>query len=291
MPRGQRLPGAKFALQAEGHRSGVGGGDLRILGVAFVAAAPTHVARHRQGRAEGPVGAGDGHLLGGGLADPPDQVGVARGAQADVVRIEGGADDVVVAVHRVDAEQDGDRGVARSGLGGDGAEGPGQLDPFLRRRPIVAIGAGVAAGQDGAERIAPQVVRGDRADVALDGLADLLLQAHARHQGGDVGLGARVGDGDGTGRLGPQVRMGDRRGGRRGRAGAGAGQRGREREADKAACEGRRRRTHAAAVGRSRLADWGMFLARSSYCARRQGVAEAVVRDRLVQHDSAVIRQ
>src|SRR5690606_14301739 len=83
-------------LQAKGQGTGVAPGDLRVLAEALVAAAPAVVARHREGGAEGPVGAGDGHLKRGRLADASDQVGIARGAEADVVREDGGADDVVV---------------------------------------------------------------------------------------------------------------------------------------------------------------------------------------------------
>ena len=86
--------------------------DLGLGAVALVASAPAHVTRHGHRGAEGPVGPGDGHFFGGRLADAADQCRIARGAEADVVREDGGAQDIVVAVHRVDAE---DRAGSRSG--------------------------------------------------------------------------------------------------------------------------------------------------------------------------------
>jgi hypothetical protein len=54
---------------------------------------------------------------------------------------------------------------------------------------FVAIRAAVATSQDRAERIALQIGRRDRADIALDHLADLLRQRHALEQRGDPRFG------------------------------------------------------------------------------------------------------
>ena len=190
---GECPPALEPALQALDHRCRVGGHDLRGLAVALVGAAPAVVAGDGQGRREGPVEAGDRHLLGRGLADAADEVRVAGGTEADIVREDGGADDVVVAVHRVDAEDGRDRGMARPALGGHGTERVRERQPFGGRGAVVAAGRGVAAGQDRAQRVVAQVLRRDGADVGLDHLADLLLEAEALHQLGDEGLGPGVG--------------------------------------------------------------------------------------------------
>ena len=64
----------------------------------------------------------------------------------------------------------------------------GCLQPVGRRRKVVTVGTTVAADQDGAEVIGPDVFRSDATQVRLNQLADLLLERHARQQFGDSGL-------------------------------------------------------------------------------------------------------
>ena len=91
------------ALQARRSRRRHRRHQRRVLAERLVAAAPALVARDAQARRERPRHAGRADLLRGGPLDLLDQVGVARGAQARVVREDRRADHVVVAVHGVDA--------------------------------------------------------------------------------------------------------------------------------------------------------------------------------------------
>ncbi|MNE55842.1 hypothetical protein D3C80_1507060 [compost metagenome] len=105
----QRTPLDQLPLQPQGHRPGVGRADFRMLAIALIGPPPTIIARDRQGGAKGPVGARGRDLLGRGFANAPDQVGVTRGAEADVVWKERRPHDVIVSMNRVDAEHEGHR--------------------------------------------------------------------------------------------------------------------------------------------------------------------------------------
>ena len=66
----------------------------------------------------------------------------------------------------------------------------------------------VAAGEDRTQRILAQILRADAADVALDHLPDLFLQAHLRQQFVDEGFGLGILEPD-AGGLRPEFGMGD----------------------------------------------------------------------------------
>jgi len=218
----QAFVAALRPLEAADHGRGVFGDDAGLLRIALVGAAPAVVADDGDGGGEGPVDARDAEFARGDLADAADQVRIARGAQADVVGEDGGPDDVVVPVHRVHAEQHGDGRAAGPRLDGDLVEGLRQVEPGLGGGAVVPARAGVAAGQHRAQRVLAQVLGLDRGDVALDGLADLLLQGHGGHQPGHLGLHGRV-DQAGVARGGPERRvdLGGRGGGLVARRGAG----------------------------------------------------------------------
>ena len=127
------------------------GDDRGVLGEALVRAAPALVARHREARRERPLRAGRAHLERGHARRGLDERGVARAAQADVVREKRRAFDVAVAVHRVDAVQDRDLEPRVQA----------QRDRVVdRARPIAEAVAGrrvrVAAAQHRAQEIAPR---------------------------------------------------------------------------------------------------------------------------------------
>jgi hypothetical protein len=123
------------ALDAEDHLAGIVADDGGVFGIAFIGPAPAIVARDGQGRAERPVEAGGRGLERGRLADPADQLGIVRRAQRDVVREEGRADHIVVAMDGVDAKHQRDVRAART-LRRAFAEGPRGVDPGLLRRAV-----------------------------------------------------------------------------------------------------------------------------------------------------------
>ncbi len=188
----QELRRARHALYAFDHLAGKAGHHVRRLGIAFVGPAPAVVLRHGHGRREGPLHAGDAGFGSGDFADLLDQVRVARCAQADVVRKQRGTDDVALAVHRIDAEDDRNRVAALGGVHRRLIERVGQLQPFGRAGVVLAARIGIAAGQHRADTVLAHVVRGHAGDIALDGLGNLLFHAHLGHHIGDALLQRRV---------------------------------------------------------------------------------------------------
>ena len=188
---GEHLVGGQEAFRAGGplqtseHAFGEGADDGRIFGVALVGAAPAVVAHHRQGRREGPVDAGGRNLRRGRRADPLQQGGVAGGAETDVVREDGGAEDVVVAMHGVRAPQ---HGYAGGGRQRRLVMGVGQAQPIAHRGALVAVRPRTAAVQHRPQRVFAGVVRREIGDLPLQHLADLRRQGHGGEQAADFGL-------------------------------------------------------------------------------------------------------
>ncbi len=100
--------GETFALEAADGGCAQLRYQLGIFREAFIGAAPTDVLRDRHAGREDPLDTGGSHFLGGDFADLLDQGGVARRAQADVLREDHGAQDVVMSVNGVDAVEQGD---------------------------------------------------------------------------------------------------------------------------------------------------------------------------------------
>ena len=174
------LAAAGGALQARYHRVRVGRDQCRVLGVTLIGAAPAHIADHRDRRRKGPVNAGGGDFLGRCLPDPLDQRRIVGCAQPDVMRKHRRTADACVAVHGIDAEQDGYRRMRRGSIRHRRAvERIHQLKPVPGAGAHIVARCRIAAGQDRTELVLAQIVRFDRADIGLDQLADFLLAAHA----------------------------------------------------------------------------------------------------------------
>ncbi len=197
---------ADLALQALDHGSRIAGHHLGRFGIALVGAPPAIVLRHRHGGRERPLHPGRTGLQRGDLADAAQQVRVAGGAQADVVREQGRADDVALPVHGIDAEKHRNRLAALRGIHRRLVERIGQRQPLRRRGVVAAARVGVAPGQDRAEPVLAQVIRGDAGNIALHQLAHLLLHRHAGHEVGDALLERGV-LGQRPGHLRPRLRL------------------------------------------------------------------------------------
>ncbi len=166
-----------LAFQARDHGASIGGDDFRIFGIAFIAAAPAVVARHGDGRGEGPVHTGRTDFLGGGATDPLDQGRIVGGAQADIVRKQRRAVDIVVAVDSVRRPDQRDRGLLARPyrhliIGLD------QIDPILDGGMLVAARDRAAAVFDRADMILRDFLGLDRLPFRLDDLADLFFNRH-----------------------------------------------------------------------------------------------------------------
>ena len=154
---------------------------------ALVGAAPAVVAHHGHGGRERPVDAGGAHLARDGLADALDQRRVVGGAQADVVREQRAAVDVVVAVDGVGAP-DHRHLDAMSVLIEASNQRVGHRQPGVARGVLVHARPGAAAVEHRADVVAAYVVGRDGADVGLRHLADLLGQRHVVDDGADLRL-------------------------------------------------------------------------------------------------------
>ena len=179
-------------LQPANHGPDIGRDKLGVGRIALVRTAPAIVLRHRHRRRESPFLSGDAHFLRGRGADLLDQRRVAHRAEADVVGKDRRADDVGMAVDRVDTPDDGDADAALRCIDGGEIERVGCFQPLRRRGEIIAVGAAVAAHEDRSEVILVHVLRLHAAQVRLDQLANLLLQRHPPEQAGDLRLDRRV---------------------------------------------------------------------------------------------------
>ena len=208
-------------LQTFDKRCAKGGDDGGIFGIAFIGPAPAVVAGDGDGGREIPVDSGHLDLDGGRFADPADEIGVARRAQADVVRKDGRPHDIGVAVHRIGAPHGRDDGFfACQRLYRGEIHFVGKAQPLRSGGEFIAIGAAVSAIEIAAEAIAAHVVRSEGPDLRLDQLRNLAFEAHPSDEIGNA-----------------RIFVGDGRGWRRRYAGGRGGNRGASRQPD---CCGRR---------------------------------------------------
>ena len=188
-PTGARSGGC---LQALDGRPREARDERGIRRKTLVAATPPHVLRYRDRRCEGPVDAGHGDLLGRRGADAPDEIRVVRRPESDVVRIDLGADDVVVAMDGIDAEHHRDRFVTGAWLERRRTKRLREPEPRRRTRALVVVRPRITPREDRAERVLPQILGGDGADVGLDDLTDLLLDTERTDEPCDARFGHRI---------------------------------------------------------------------------------------------------
>ncbi len=173
--------GEIVALQAVNEGDAQLGHEVGILAVTLVGASPANILRHRDHRGIVPVNAGGDHLLGSRAPDLLDQIGVTSRAQADVLREDGRAAQIVVSVNGIHAvnDRDAEARVKRALL-----EARRHLDPRLDRITIGGITA--AAAQNTADSKLGHV--SGREAVLLDQrhLPDLLVERHPPQKIGDA---------------------------------------------------------------------------------------------------------
>ena len=175
------------ALQAFDQRRAHGGDEAGVFGIAFIGPPPAIVLRDGDRGGEIPVDPGDFDLDRGGVADATHQVGIARRAEADIVGKDGRADDIGVSVDGIGAPDRRDRGLAiRQGGGRCVPHFVGEAQPLAGGCEFLAIGATIAAVQIAAPAILAHFLRGDRIDLRLDQLGDLVFQRHARNEVRDL---------------------------------------------------------------------------------------------------------
>ncbi len=153
-----------------------------VLAEALVGAAPPVVARDADAGREGPLGPEARVSSAVIVADPAHQPRVAGGAEADVVREDGRAQQVAVAVHRVHAVEQ------RDAQPGAAAPRAGTRRP-CRPTPAAVLGVGTEPPPESTlprpERGDQRRVVGDVGALGLGHLADLLGQGHPAEQVGD----------------------------------------------------------------------------------------------------------
>ena len=183
---------AEVALQPAHVGARIRAHQRTVAGKTFVGASPAGVLRHGERRREHPFDAGGAHRPGGRRADRFDQGRVVRRTQADVVREHRGPEDVVVPVHGVDAPDDRhlDRRVGRHRRI---VVAVGQRQPVPDPGVLVSAGPGAAAIEYRADVVFRHLGRRDRLDLGLRHLADLLGEAHARHDFSHARFQRRIG--------------------------------------------------------------------------------------------------
>jgi hypothetical protein len=171
----EEIRGTRITLETPNHLAGIGARDLGVLGPALVGTPPPIVTDNRHGRAEIPVEAGHRHLDRGHPPDLVDQPGVSGGAETDVLRKDGGAEYVGVAVNGVGSPDDRNRHTAVRGIHRRFPEGIGQRQPVVHRGPSLAIRLHAAAVEDRAETVLANILWFEMTDFALNHLSDLVL--------------------------------------------------------------------------------------------------------------------
>ena len=194
MPRAETVRVALATLEAFDQRCAQGRDDCRILGVAFVGATPPVILSDGDRGREVPVDPGDLDFHCGRFADAANEVGIARGAERNVVREDRGADYIGMAMNGIGAPHGrNDRFAAWHRFDGGKIHLVSEFEPFTRFGVFVAIRPAIAAIQIAAEPIAAHVFCGETVDLGLYQLSNLAFDAHARNQVCYAGIFARVG--------------------------------------------------------------------------------------------------
>jgi len=121
---------------------------------------------------------GSAHFFGGDLAQRFHQFRVARATEPDVVRIHGGTEHVVVAMHCIDTVQNGN---AEPRLAADADQAIDRIGPCLQRIAFDRIGT--AAAEHGADEVSGDVgLVLHVAEFGLHHLADFFVERHLRQQ-------------------------------------------------------------------------------------------------------------
>ncbi len=170
--------GLALSLDAGDHGRSVLGDDLRVFGIAFVGPTPAVVAGDRDRRRERPVHADGAHLGGGGRADTMDQFRIVRRAQADIVRIKGGAENVVVTMDGIRRPDHRDDDLVALGIDRGFVIWLDQIDPVLDAGVLIAAWDRASTIFDAADMVSGDLVRRDRLEFGLDDLPDLFLDRH-----------------------------------------------------------------------------------------------------------------
>ena len=154
--------------------------DVGTFRIAFVGPAPTQVAGDGHARGKDPVDAGGADFFGRDALDLLHQFRVAGAAQADVVRKNDGAGDVVVPVHGIDAIDQRD---AQSRLQRVPLVAIHHVGPTPQGVVGLVLGPRSAAAQKRTQEVFLDIGGIlQRALIGLAHLADLLIERHLRQQ-------------------------------------------------------------------------------------------------------------
>src|SRR5260370_31162653 len=115
---GSSIPIARFvgSMQSPNESRTEGRDKRRILAEGLEGAAPPDVLRHAHRGGEGPMNIGSQQFAGRDAPCSLHQVQVAGGAQADVVRTDGGSSHIAVAMHSIHALEERNPKPARQRL-------------------------------------------------------------------------------------------------------------------------------------------------------------------------------
>src|SRR5260370_35389779 len=138
--------------------------DVVRLRIPFVRPPPASVTNDGKRRGKRPVDSRRGNLGGSGPADTFDQIGIVRGSETDVVRKQGRAEYIVVAMYRVGSPYHGNRRRASLGVHGRVIVAIYQPDPIGDRCMFVVTGKRASAIQNGSQPVCFNSLRSHRSN-------------------------------------------------------------------------------------------------------------------------------
>ena len=159
---------------------------LRAFRVAFVGPPPAVIPHYCERGRKGPVDSGGDYLGRGRFADRLNQLRIACGAQSDVVRKYGCAEDIRVSVYRIRAP---DQGNTAAG-GRSFKKGIRERQPVTHGGALVVSGGAATSIEYRSDRAIGHVVGGEGRNLCLNHLCDFLLGSHPPKAIGDFRLDA-----------------------------------------------------------------------------------------------------
>ena len=125
--------------------------------------------------------AGDNEFLGGNAGNVFDQVRIIGSAKADIVREDGRTKQVRMAMHGIDAPDDGDGDFNTFWIDRGVPISVRIREPRVHGRERFVTGRRAATTENGPKAIGLYFFGGHTVAVRLDDLTDFLLQSHLRH--------------------------------------------------------------------------------------------------------------
>ena len=147
----QPFGAADRALNAFNKLSGIGSRDFGIFGISFIGSAPSVITHNGDGRCKCPFLRANPDFLRRNFSNLAKQFWIAGRPEPNIVRKNGRAGNVIVAMHGIRAPNHRNKWHAVSiGLLRRLIKFIRESDPIRSRRPVIAIGRRITAIKNGA---------------------------------------------------------------------------------------------------------------------------------------------